>query len=251
MAAFRDQMRNLGEQVNIVQLQIGMALVPAISDAAKAISTWLSTGGSQKIVELFKSGADFAQQFGHAIETFVIPGFKAIAGAWGAIPGPLKDLLIGGFIANKAGKFLFDKSLFSGAKGLLGGLLGKVPVVGGAVASGLGVQHVWVDNLGPGGMGGGGIPAAVQAPGPRLDCGCSGRFAALRLVVGRWRLCRSRRSKGLLSADEPRATVGGGARTAPVIRSGADGKRIRGRRRPSRQAIATSTAGVEPSSPMR
>ncbi len=149
MEQFRSTMRDLGQQVGILQLQIGLALVPAITDAAKAISTWLSNGGSQQILDFFKGAASFAQDFGKAVETFVVPAFSAISKAWGAIPGPLKTLLITGFIANKAGKFLFDKSLFGGLKNAAGSLLGKVPVVGGALDSMVGnVQHVWVDNPG-------------------------------------------------------------------------------------------------------
>ena len=151
LAKLRDATRDLGAQFNVLQLQIGLALVPALTDAAKAFSSWLSSGGSQQIVDFFKSGAVFAQQMGHAIETFIVPGFKAISAAWGAIPGPLKDLLITGFVLNKAGKFLFDKSLFSGIGQVTGGVLQR----GGTPANPLFVSDV------AGGLGkGAGVAAA-------------------------------------------------------------------------------------------
>lgn len=153
LAKFRDATRDLGAAVNVLQLQIGMALVPALTDAAKALSGWLAGGGDKQILDFFKGAANFAQQFGAVVTGVVVPAFKGIATAWNAIPGPLKTLLITGFIANKAGKFLFDKSLFGGLKGLLGQQVSKIPVVGGLLDSAAGVQHVWVDNPGFGGPG--------------------------------------------------------------------------------------------------
>lgn len=143
MDEFRATMRSLGEQVNILQLQIGIALIPTITDAAKAFSTWLSTGGSEQIIQFFKSAGDFAREFGHAVETTVIPVFSGITKAWSALPGPLKDLLIGGVVAQKIGSFagLNLAKLGGSALGLRGSNPGT-PVYVADVAGGAGVAPV-------------------------------------------------------------------------------------------------------------
>ncbi len=152
-------MRTLGEQVNIVQLKIGMALIPVLSQAASALSDWLSTGGTDQIVGFFKNAAKFAAQFGEVMRDWVIPAFGLIKSGWDALPGPLKDLLIGGVVANKLGGFLFDKSLFSGLKNIGGGLLGQVTGRGGTPANPVFVQQV------------GGLPGGPGAPTGLLGAG--------------------------------------------------------------------------------
>ncbi len=223
MIKFRDTMRNLGETVNVLQMRIGLALVPAITTAAQAVSDWLGSGGDTQIVDFFKGGAKFAGEMGHAIETWIVPAFKAITAGWNAVPGPLKDLLIGGFVANKIGKSLFDKSLFSGAKGLLGSLLGKVPVIGGALDTAAGgVQHVWVDNPGFGGLNptniipevtaaAGGITAATVASAPRASL-------PPRRVVSLWQTCRDRVSARAVHWRMPSVPS---SRTAPFRQTSA------------------------------
>lgn len=176
MNAFRDQMRTLGEQVNIVQLQIGMALVPVISELAATTSKWLSTGGSVQIVKFFRDGAQFAQDFGKVVQNDVLPIFSGIASAWKAVPDDLKKVLIGGFVADKAGKFLFDKSLFGGItggiKGIVESILGRVPGVSNVVGAVDPGQRVFVTNFpigfGAAGVAGGALETVAAVAGGSL-----------------------------------------------------------------------------------
>ena len=94
-------MRELGDAGHGLQLQIGLAVVPALGELAKAATGFLASGGKDAIVGFFRSGVGFARDMGGAIKTFIVPAFGAIAGAWNAIPGPLKQLLLTGLIANK------------------------------------------------------------------------------------------------------------------------------------------------------
>lgn len=166
ISAYRESIRSLGEAMGILQLNIGTALIPVVTELANSITHWLSTGGAKQITQWFRDGAKFAQDMGKAVQDDVLPIFGAIAAAWAKVPSGLQSLLIGGFVANKASKFLFDfgiKDAVGGAKGFLESLLGKTKASGvvGALDPG---QRVFVTNW-PAGFGGSpnvpGIPAVA------------------------------------------------------------------------------------------
>ena len=147
---YHDSMLNLNEAVGGLQLQVGEALIPMLSTLATSATSWLASGGSKQIASWFQQGAQFAQDMGAAIKNDVLPVFNSIIGWWDSVPGDLKNLLIGAFVAQKASSWLF------GGGGILGVLSGALST--GAKATGiLGVQHVFVDNwamMGGGGVGG-------------------------------------------------------------------------------------------------
>ena len=161
---YRSSIRDLGASLGILQLSIGVTLIPAVKGLADSLTGWLKDGGAAQITDFFRKGADFAQQFGSAIQHFVVPVFGLITSAWAQVPGPLKDLLIGGFVVNKAGKFLFNKSLVGGLtgsiKGLFEGVLGRVPGLGKVVGIADPGMRVFVTNF-PVGFGGGGLLPTV------------------------------------------------------------------------------------------
>ena len=134
LAAYTSNMRTLGAAVNGLQLQIGLVLIPVISGLASSLSGWLSSGGSAQLLTWFKDAVTFAQQVGSAIQTVVVPAIHMIASAWDSIPGPVKTLILGAFLANKAVKWLFGIDATSIAKagiGLAASFLGKL---GGSIA---------------------------------------------------------------------------------------------------------------------
>lgn len=111
---YRENLRELGDAASGLQLQIGLALVPAINEMAKGITRFVSQN-RDNIVQFFKDAASNVEKFGGFIEHDVIPPLVAFgtvaSSAWNAVPEPLKQILIGGVIANKTGKFLFDFGL--------------------------------------------------------------------------------------------------------------------------------------------
>ncbi|HEY8637447.1 MAG TPA: hypothetical protein VIL81_09315 [Candidatus Limnocylindrales bacterium] len=169
LKAYQSSIRQVGEAVNILQLQLGLALAPMITKAANAFSLFLEHGGAKQIVGVFEQGANFAEALGSAIGTYVIPAFGAIKAGWDSIPAPLRTMLLAGEIGGKAFKFLFGVDIspthLAGdiAKGLAGGLergfanaLGKTAIGGLAQTLLGGVQKVWVVNPGFGAAGGAG-----------------------------------------------------------------------------------------------
>jgi hypothetical protein len=153
-----------------LQLQIGLALLPAISDLADSASSFV-TGHGADIVKFFKDAEKFGQELGSVIQHDVIPVFGMIAGAWNAIPGELKTLLITGFAVQKASSWLF------GGGGIIGGLTGLAKTAASATGSsigGLGVQQVFVTNwamMGGGGLGGGAALGGEAAAGGATAAG--------------------------------------------------------------------------------
>ena len=167
---YQTAIRGTGEAISGLQLQIGLALIPEVGKLAKGLTSFLANGGTAQIVQFFKDGAKFADEFGTVVHDTVLPVFGAIADAWGKVPGDLKKILIGGFIANKASKFLFDfgiKDAAGGLKGIIEGLLGRVPGVKNVVGALDPGMRVFVTNfpLGFGGGLGGGLPGAAAAAG--------------------------------------------------------------------------------------
>jgi len=184
---YQETMRNLGDAVGGLQLQLSLALVPALKDVATAATAFIGQNRNG-IVEFFKTLITDARSAAGFLTGTIIPDLQSLAGAaigfWNSIPGPLKDILVKGFIADRAMKFLFgfDPATAIGsiiAKQLLGGLasgLGDVlkkglGAIGGSVASkvaggvagALDVQKVFVVNMGAGGLGGAAGGAATGA----------------------------------------------------------------------------------------
>jgi hypothetical protein len=83
-----------------LKLQIGLGLLPVLSDLADAASSFVSGHGAE-IKKFFVDLTKTAQGIGKVIQDDVIPIFKMIWDGWNALPGDLKTFLIGGFVASK------------------------------------------------------------------------------------------------------------------------------------------------------
>src|SRR5439155_3953711 len=53
LEAYKQSLRSLGEAVNVLQIQIGLALAPVVTDLANNISGFLEHGGAKQIVQFF------------------------------------------------------------------------------------------------------------------------------------------------------------------------------------------------------
>lgn len=119
---FKVAQRNFADTVGDLQVKVGAELMPAITGALQTVGTWLDSH-SDEVVKFFKGAADFGAQLADGAGK----AFGAIQKGWDMIPGPLKTLLIEGFVAGKVTKFLFDFGPMDLVKmlGGSGGLLGR------------------------------------------------------------------------------------------------------------------------------
>jgi TP901 family phage tail tape measure protein len=131
-------------------IKVGTVALPVITDELDSIGAWVDTHGDD-LAKGFANAMDAAKQLGGALAS--IGG--AAMGIWNSIPGPMKDLLIKGVVADRTMKFFFGMSpihavvsLAEGAvqKGL-GGLVSGIFTRGSSPANPMFVQ---------GGIGGGG-----------------------------------------------------------------------------------------------
>ena len=143
------------------------AAISAADQMGQAIAGIFSQENISKAEQFIGQVAIFA----HQILPPLIDGLK-IAGqitstaisAFTSLPAPLQALIIGGLAVNKLSGGLIATGLKQVAQGLVGGGGG----VGGGVVGGLlGVQKVFVVNMGAGGMGGGDSGARQAALSPR------------------------------------------------------------------------------------
>jgi hypothetical protein len=147
--ANKDATDKWNQAVGGLKLQIGLKLLPAVTTLSTKLTEFVS-GHQTQIVQFFGDAAKFAGDLGGVIVNDVVPALGTIVGWWNSIPGPLQQLLIGGLIVNKVtGVGPIDiAKIFAGSTGSSGGNV---------VTKALGLQqHVWVDNMPVGGMGGGG-----------------------------------------------------------------------------------------------
>jgi hypothetical protein len=174
LAALREATRNWGTALGGLEVQIGLLVVGPLTDLAKFGTTFLAEN-RDKITAFFKNLIHSAQQFAGFVTGTVVPTLMSIGSAaktaWEAVPAPIRDLLVKGFVADKAVKFLFGFSPITFAKDALGGLLSK----GGTPFNPLFVKEV---GLGRGlGALGGGLPGLGAAA-------AEGGAAAAGLGVG-------------------------------------------------------------------
>jgi len=114
---FKTATRELNTAVGGLELQIGLALVPALKDLATAATSFISDHRSD-IVAFFHNLVAAGRT---AIGVLMSVG-SALGTAWSAIPAPLREFLTKGLIADRTIKFLFGlspveiigKSLFGG-----------------------------------------------------------------------------------------------------------------------------------------
>ena len=165
--------------IDTAKLQLGTALSPLVVELADDVSTLADRFGSDGVpkIQLFIKGLQDGTGTGGEFRDAVEAVGTALQTAW-SVGSPILS-----FIGDHPKLFtqiaIDAAELAVALKGVsavrnLGGLLniGKGGGALGGLTGGLGVQHVWVDNLGPGGFGvpgtggSGGSSAPVAALGP-------------------------------------------------------------------------------------
>lgn len=163
LVQLRNVQRTWGDTLGGLELQIGLTVIPALTSIGEAANKYLGDPNNRKsILGAITTIEGVAGKVAQAIVS--IGG--ALAGLWGKIPGPMQQLLVGGFVANKAASWLFGTSPLSAVTkagtnvigGLLGNVLGKVPGVS-SVAGAMGLEGTrvfvtnWPLSFGSGGSG--------------------------------------------------------------------------------------------------
>ena len=125
-----------------LETRIGIALLPSLTSLAQEArrsSSRITGPGSSRVS---RTGAKFAGDLAKAAKDI----FGTLRTGWESIPPELRQFLLVGFAVNKAGKFLFDKSLFSGLTGALtSGIFLK-----GSIANPMIVKDISLGGLGGG-----------------------------------------------------------------------------------------------------
>ena len=145
LIAAKQASRDFGEAMMGLKLAIGTQVVPVLTELQKSVTSFLTHGGVQQIKGAVTAILGVAKEVAGVAGTIG----SAFATAWGRIPGPLQQLLIGGLVANKVIKFTFGFSGLDILKTVLGGGIGGVLGRGGSPAN-----PVWVASVGGGGPGG-------------------------------------------------------------------------------------------------
>lgn len=212
--------RDWGTALGGLKLQLGLAVVPLLTDLTTAATNFLKATdqfgrtGSQRIVSFFKDLIQFGKNAYATIQTQVVPLVKKVIDGWNNLPAPLKSLLVKGAAGNFTIKFLLGFSPIALAEQAAGVVAGKIAgvVAGGlaksfggflgdlfgrtaaqklipqAIVPASGALPVFVTNPGfglPGG--GGGAPiGGVKPPGglPPIGLGTLAAAAALFAGVG-------------------------------------------------------------------
>jgi len=139
LQGFQGAMRNAGEAVDGLKLQLALDLIPDMTMLANTV-TKFTTDHSTDIKAFFHSAIGAAETLGSAI----VSVGKTMADWWAKIPGPLQTLLIQALIGNKVIKTVFGINILGTVEGavanigkdllskVVGGLFGKTiatPVV--------------------------------------------------------------------------------------------------------------------------
>lgn len=159
MTKWRDTQREFNDVTGDLAVKVGMVLVPVMNDFMKGITSFVEENEGA-VLGFFRDLGKFAKDTAGFLTGTVLPTVKSLAdavlGFWNSIPGPLRDLLVTGFVANKAVKFMFGVSGLDIGKSILGALTGG----GGLFARGSSPANaMWVKPVG-GAIGGPGAAVA-------------------------------------------------------------------------------------------
>ena len=125
LAKFKDASNTAHQALSGLELQLGLAFMPDLSTAMEAFAGAVKNN-LPEIESGFHDVLGFAEQVGGAITDVVIPAIQMIGGVWNSLPGPIKELLIGGFLANKAVKWTFGIDVAGLAGKALGGAISNL-----------------------------------------------------------------------------------------------------------------------------
>jgi hypothetical protein len=229
-------MRELGSTMGGLQLQIGMKLIPVVSELAKGFTSFLQGGGTQEIVGFLGQVVDVGRGVASVVTGTVIPaleGFGRVAKtAWGAIPGPLQTLLIEALVGNKVIKTVFGINIMGSVESAVGGAVGGLlkNAFGSLFGKTIATPVVNVDGavVNVGGVGGalagaggaaGGAEGAAAVAGGFMTAGLLATAAAVVIPLGVAYMIAN--SIGPKTATQMKAAFGGGS--APPGRGGGGG----------------------------
>lgn len=171
MKAARAATRDWEDALGDFKVMVGVQLMPTMAELARTAANWLNDPSNQKtLLGFLKQGIQLGKDLAGFLGGTVIPTLSNLAGAgkafWDTLPGPLKDLLITGLVADRTVKYLFGFSV----TGVAGDIIGSVVKDGlGGVLSKLGLtrgsspanpMYVAGTGLGGGAAGGAGGVAA-------------------------------------------------------------------------------------------
>lgn len=180
MAGFRIAQRDFNDAVGDLQTMIGVDFMPDLTSGLKTAMEWINTHRDE-IRGWFRGGLDAAKQLAGFIANTVLPTIGSIAGTargmWGAIPGPLRDLLTKGFLADRTIKFLFGFSPLSAAGGLLGTGFNQFLGRGSSPANPMYVSGIGGAGTGGAGAAGLGLVGAVASAAPAIALAVSSYLA--------------------------------------------------------------------------
>jgi len=129
LQAYQAQMRETGDVIGGLKLQIALTLIPTLTQLAKGFSQFV-TDHRTDIVTFFKNAIVFAKQVGGALASVG----SGLAGLWAKIPGPLQTLLLQALVGNKIIKTVFGIDIVGTVEGavanmgkdILGKLVGSI-----------------------------------------------------------------------------------------------------------------------------
>ena len=206
--AFIAAQRDAQEAIGGLEMQLGLLVLPDLAKGLTGFRDFIVnnraaiTGGFHDLLGL-------AEQIGGAFTNVVLPAIQMIGGVWNSLPGPIRELLIGGFLANKAIKWTFGidvAGLAGGAlKGAIEGLFKNATTAQMNVAAGV---------VNVGGAGGAVataenalVPAAETAGGVGLAATVAGVTAALGagavVVAAGYLLSKLVNPKGEMAPGQP------------------------------------------------
>lgn len=156
----KEATRVWGDALGGLKLQIGVGLLPYLTELAIGATKWVQTfvagGGLQRVKEGFSHVAE-------AVRTLITTGkdtFEAIKKGWESLPPGVRDLLVKGFVADRVMKFAFGIGVTDIAGGLMSGLTkGLGGALGGFLGRGSAVNPMYVRSVGGVGGPGGGASA--------------------------------------------------------------------------------------------
>ena len=152
--AFRMAQREFSDAFGDLEVKIGAEIMPLLTTGMREASSWFDSHGDE-VAGFFRDAATFA---GKAAEG-AIGIFSGLKAGWDSIPGPMKDLLIKGFVADRTIKFFFGMSPIHAVVSLAEGAISKGlgSILGGFLGRGSSVNPMFTKEIGLGGGAGGGL----------------------------------------------------------------------------------------------
>lgn len=188
MKAARTATRDWEDALGDFKVMVGVKLMPVMAELARNAATFLNDPGNQKtLLGFLDKGIKLGRDLAGFIGGTVLPTISNLAGAassfWSVLPGPLKDLLVAGVVADRTIKYLFGFSVTGVAGDIVGGVvkdgigavLGKLGLTRGSSPA----NPMYVS----GGIGGGGGGGAV-GPGAAGRTGIMGKLGSAVSILG-------------------------------------------------------------------